>query len=670
MIKDRAFLIYVAIILLNFNINNVSFATEAPMVKSFYPDYSYEFVGKDTCEKFNRKVFTFNLKANKYIIRPINVVWASIMPQYGIDRVQNFYTNIKFPIRLVGCLLQKDFKSSKTETVRFLTNTTLGGAGLYDIAQSRFKIEPHPEDVEQALAYHNIKKGPYLVIPIVAQGNTRDIVGQVLDLPLNPTAYIVGPVALASTGLSLINSTTTMQPIYKMADGYADPYEVSKQLFGIDKYIKNTNLDRSEVFDAKVLEVKKASQNVVNISNINKNIDLKADINLPNYNPQGPEIDALRSMLFDSQKLNNSMWSELSVWNKDFSKKIKTSSVNIDPARPNYKYRYILQRDKKAPLAILYPSIGEGSMSNQSNVFAKILYDEGYSVVILGSSFQWEFSKSMPKNYAPGLPLQDAKKLRLVTYKILTNLELKKGHKFDKKIIVGTSFGGLTTLFVAAQEETENTLGISNYIAINPPIEMFFALSKLDKYCQNWQNSSSDIKLRAAITAKKVIQVAQTDYNKNSQDAIIALPFTEDESKLAISYATKLKLSNLVFTLENESKVENNNLYETINNMSFYDYAQRYLVNTQDKKIEQLTYDSSLYSLVNFLKRNKKYKIYHTLDDCFVNKQQLIWLKTQSDNKSVFFSNGSHLGSLYRKEFIDEFKNEIKLINSTQNEGI
>jgi phospholipid-binding lipoprotein MlaA len=663
MIKNKAFLIFVAALFLNLSLNNVSQAAENKGSQNWYPDYAYEFVGKDKFEGFNRKIFIFNLKANKYIIRPINTVWASVMPQYGMDRVSSFYTNLKYPVRLAGCLLQKDFKSSKTETVRFLTNTTLGFAGLYDVAKSKFKIEPHQEDIEQVLAYHNIKKGPYLVLPIVAQGNIRDIVGQALDLPLNPTSYIVGPIALASTGVSYVNSTTSMQPIFKMADGYADPYEVSKQLYGIERYIKNMNLDRKEVFAEKT-----ASENVVKISNVSAKAaqkpSLKADIELSNYNPQGSEIDSLRTILFDSQKMNNSVWSEMSVWNKDFAKKLKISSVSVDSARPGYKYRYRLQKNKTAPLAILYPSIGEGIMSNQSTVFAKMLYDEGYSVVIQGSPFQWEFVKSMPEAYGPGLPPQDAKYLRLVTSKIVTDLQNKKGRKFDNKILVGTSFGGLTTLFVAAQEESENTLGISNYIVINPPIEIFYELKQLDKYCQNWQNNPSDIKMRAAITAKKVVDVAQTDYKKNPKETPVSLPFTDDEAKLAISYAMKLKLANLVFTIDENSRAKINDSYEAINNMSFSDYAQKYLqapMSAQGKSFDQLKNDSSLYSIAGFLQKNNKYKIYQSLDDCYVNQEQLIWLKKQSGDKAVLFSNGSHLGFLYRNEFLDEFKKDIKL---------
>lgn len=655
MIKYKSFLIFVAALCINFCLNNISFATEDAGLTTKYPDYACEFTGKDTCEKFNRKIFVFNLKFNKYIVRPINIVWASVMPQYGMDRVKSFYTNLNYPVRLTSCLLQKDFQASKTETQRFLTNTTLGIVGLYDPALTKYKIVPRNEDMGQVLAYYHVKKGPYLVLPIIDQGNIRDIGGDALNLPLNPTSYIVGPIAAVSTGLSYLNDTTYMQPVFKMADDYADPYETSKQLAGIDRYIKNSNIDRLDVF-----KDEKSSQNMVQVNNIPTNSALKADIKLNNYNPQSPLIDAMRTIFFDNQNLNDSKWSELSVWNKSFTKKFKNSSVSITDMRPKYKYRYILQKNKRAPLAIIYPSIGESIMSNESIIQAKILYDEGYSVAILGSAFQWAFVKSMPDNYRPGLPYQDASYLRKVTSKVITDMQIKTAYPFNNRIIIGTSFGGLTALFVAAQEENDNTLGISNYITINPPIEIFFALKQIDKYAQDWKNSSGDIKNRAAITAEKVIQVSQKVSSRSIENEPEELPFNEDEAKLAIGFAMKQKLSDVVFVIEHGSISKKSDLYASlINNMSFYDYAQKYLISNQSKSIEQLDYDSSLYSLADFLQTSKNYKIYHSLDDCFVNPEQLIWLKKQSGNKAVFLNNGSHLGFLYRKEFIDAFKKDI-----------
>lgn len=659
MSKHKTPLIFAAIFFLNIFLNNPSFAITDAGLKNRYPDYAYEFMGKDTCEKFNRKLFIFNLKLNKYVLRPVNIVWASVMPQYGMDRIKNVYTNVNFPVRLVSCTLQKDFKALRQESARFFINTTAGLGGLYDPAKNHFKIESRQEDMVQALAhYKKIKSGPYLVLPII-HGSVRDDIGQLLNYPLNPCSYVLGPFSIAATAAFFINNTTYMQPLIKKVETtYADPYMLVKQADGVENYIKSTNLDRSDVFKEKT-----ASQNIIKINNVSSDCNLKPDIQLADYNPQSPLIDAMRTALFDNYNFNDSIWSDMSVWNRGFDKKIKTTSVRLYDNRPKYKYRYILQKNKTAPVAIIFPSIGEGILADKSIVQAKILYDEGYSVIIEGSSCQWEFVKSMPEKYRPGLANQDAQDLRIVTSKILNDIQSKKGYNFSKKIIVGTSFGALTALFVGAQEENDNTLDVSYYVAINPPVETFFALNQVDKYSQDWKNSSPDVKMSAAVTVEKVLQKTHDITDKNIKNKSTYFPFTDDEAKLILGFVMKQKLSDLIFTIEHGSRSKKCDLYKTINDMSFNDYVQKYLLPNQDKPRAQLEYEASLYSIENFLQRNKNYKIYHSIDDYYTNPQQLAWLKKQSSDKAVFFSNGSHLGSLYRKEFLAEFKKDTKLEN-------
>lgn len=101
-----------------------------------FPDYSYEYVGNDKWENFNRKIFNFNLFLNKYAIRPVHILWSSLLPEYGIERIQSATNNIEYPIRLVSSLLQRDFETSKKETIRFFTNTIIGLGGLYDPAKN------------------------------------------------------------------------------------------------------------------------------------------------------------------------------------------------------------------------------------------------------------------------------------------------------------------------------------------------------------------------------------------------------------------------------------------------------------------------------------------------------------------------------------------------------
>ncbi|UKI42147.1 MAG: hypothetical protein L6V95_03955 [Candidatus Melainabacteria bacterium] len=46
---------------------------------------------------------------------------------------------------------------------------------------------------------------------------------------------------------------------------------------------------------------------------------------MENYNPQDPVIDSMRTALFEVPNVDNSMWAEISLWNRSFMRKIKTA---------------------------------------------------------------------------------------------------------------------------------------------------------------------------------------------------------------------------------------------------------------------------------------------------------------------------------------------------------
>lgn len=708
----KNFTVFILFVCLITNISSYSLAADIDAVLkeggktelSKYPDFSHTYLGEDKYENFNRKMFNLNMKLNKYALRPIHIVWASIMPKYGMERIQGVYTNIQYPKRLVSSLIQKDFKTGKNETLRFLTNTTIGLGGMFDPAERFFNLEKRDDSMDEALAKCNVKQGPYLVMPWLVSTSPRGMVGALLDNALNPSNYIGTPVvALVKVGFTL-NRTYYMQPIAKMLESnYADPYDIAKKFYGLERYIKTSDLDRKEILDTSIelaqrtedieppvdrrnvddfpdppaekedvsTKDKSPDSGIKNTPNfvdphtikdppnrrVNFKQTLKSDINLDNYYPQNPVIDAMRTALFEQPDIDKSIWSEFSIWNRSFSNRIKTASVNIDSTKEDCKYRYILQRDKTSPVAIIYPSIGEGINSHHSVVLAKIFYDKGYSVIIQGSHFQWEFVKSMPDSYKPGLPSRDADYLKLVTRKILDTMVTKHKCQFESKTIIGTSFGAMTALFVGEKESVNNTLNIDKYISINPPIELLYAMKQIDKNTEEWQKNPDDLKSRVAVTASKIIQM--TKLKEKGAQVPAMLPFSDEEAKLITGFVLHQKLSDLVFTLENASKTQKTDIYKLVNNMNYEKYAEKYLVNDKDSVIVDLPFETSLYSIADYLKSNRNYKIYHTLDDYLVNSKQLSQLKEYAGENLVLISNGSHLGFLYRNEFLAELKNEI-----------
>ena len=71
---------------------------------------------------------------------------------------------------------------------RFLLNTTVGVAGLIDVA-NMIDLPKHNEDFGQTLGFWGVPTGNYLVVPFLGASSTREIVGVLGDALLNPLTY-------------------------------------------------------------------------------------------------------------------------------------------------------------------------------------------------------------------------------------------------------------------------------------------------------------------------------------------------------------------------------------------------------------------------------------------------------------------------------------------------
>ena len=145
---------------------------------------------KDPLQPYNRAIFTFNDKAYHYFIKPIYTGYNSMIPEKARVSVRNFFTNVKMPVRFFNCLFQGEFKGAGTELTRFVINSTVGIAGFFDPAKSKFHLEKHERDFGQTLAKHKMHSGVYIVWPFLGPSTVRDTVGLAGDAALNPLSWI------------------------------------------------------------------------------------------------------------------------------------------------------------------------------------------------------------------------------------------------------------------------------------------------------------------------------------------------------------------------------------------------------------------------------------------------------------------------------------------------
>ncbi|MGB0416111.1 MAG: MlaA family lipoprotein [Coraliomargarita sp.] len=142
---------------------------------------------KDPLEPVNRVIFKFNDFVYTNVADPVANTYEYVMPDTAQKGAGNFFHNLKYPVRLVGNLLQGKGKGALVETGRFAVNTTVGLFGVLDLASQVDGLEKPPkEDIGQALGSWGVSEGPYLVIPFLGPSNLRDFGGYLGDRCVNP----------------------------------------------------------------------------------------------------------------------------------------------------------------------------------------------------------------------------------------------------------------------------------------------------------------------------------------------------------------------------------------------------------------------------------------------------------------------------------------------------
>jgi len=136
-------------------------------------------------------MFTFNLKLDDWVLRPVASGYADIAPAPMRQSVGRFFDNARVIPRLANNLFQLKLAEAGTEVARFGINTTVGLAGLFDPAGQWFGLKEHPSDFGLTIRYYNLPTGPYVMLPFFGPSTVGDTVGLVADGAMDPISYFV-----------------------------------------------------------------------------------------------------------------------------------------------------------------------------------------------------------------------------------------------------------------------------------------------------------------------------------------------------------------------------------------------------------------------------------------------------------------------------------------------
>jgi len=179
---------------------------------------------RDPLEGWNRGVYKFNDKFDDYLARPVAETYEDWVPREVRSRVRNFFGNLADPFIGVNNMLQGKFDEGLDDWWRFILNTTVGLAGIHDVATD-FGLEKHNEDFGQTFGRWGAGTGPYLVLPLFGSSNLRDGIGLAADMVTDPLGE--------ARPIDLRNSAIAARAVQTRAD-----------LLGASRVLEQAALDR------------------------------------------------------------------------------------------------------------------------------------------------------------------------------------------------------------------------------------------------------------------------------------------------------------------------------------------------------------------------------------------------------------------------------------------
>ena len=189
----------------------------------------------DPFETINRRTHALNKGLDSSILSPVSKGYSYVVPNLVENSVSNFASNLSLPGKVVNNILQLDIPAAANNTARFVVNSTIGLAGLFDPSDS-LGFEERSTDFGQTLQLWGFAEGAYIEIPLVGPSNMRDGVGLFVDMILDPTGSALTPTMNSYRSWSGIGSVLQKRQIYgdqidEVLYGSADSYAQSRLVY-------------------------------------------------------------------------------------------------------------------------------------------------------------------------------------------------------------------------------------------------------------------------------------------------------------------------------------------------------------------------------------------------------------------------------------------------------
>lgn len=188
----------------------------------------------DPAEQLNAASFVAVQTVDNLVVGPVAHTYKAGVPEPLRDGVHNALNNLDEPIVFLNFLLQ--LKPGKAfETLgRFALNSTVGVAGLFDVARRKpFNLPRRSNGLADTLGYYGVGPGPYLFIPLIGSTTLRDLVARPFDLMilpnLAPRPFAIPAVSTGKSILSAVDERAQEDDRITRLHAARDPYAAQRE---------------------------------------------------------------------------------------------------------------------------------------------------------------------------------------------------------------------------------------------------------------------------------------------------------------------------------------------------------------------------------------------------------------------------------------------------------
>jgi hypothetical protein len=329
----------------------------------------------------------------------------------------------------------------------------------------------------------------------------------------------------------------------------------------------------------------------------------------------------------------------------------------------------LYRQNHPAPLLFILAGLGSNPYFGVGPYLASLFYRAGSHVVILPSPMSWNFALSASRSGAPGFVPQDARDLYEVMQKTLTTLRDRYDIKPTATHFLGVSLGALEGAYLSVIDADEGKIGIAKYLLINPPVDLDYAVEKIDEWSRLGRKFGPE-KSRQLVSEALAIVDSFSDERRDDAPVFDRLVrrfagFTTEELQFLIAQNLQSQLQELVYATQaiHDQKVltvPKDNARDRLaeaQKFTLSDYHEKIGVPLWRKQAgnpradpETFLQRSSLARIMDRVRGNRKVYVVHNADDFLAERRSIEALKDALGDQMTLYPYGGHLGNLWYDE--------------------